>query len=298
MAEVSTPTIANEKSSNSLPKKKIFGVQKSPDLIIYRMITPNEKIRDDSPLYPPYRRFPNYDIIEWEGGSRAIRWLPGETSIFVDEQEKNGRVVPDGVVNNPNNRFEIIDGEIRVPPHQKTKIQFLDLCNRNADSEHRTGSVQPLFRRYSEERKVADMKAKQSKQKEALDKAYEASDEQIAFHAKYLGIPMFDHSTSATRTPDAIITDYRQAALDKPDDFLKTYDDEDLKLKYQIEKGIEENFISLKVIPGKAVYTSSKQEICDVPLGQEINVVVDSLFIFATGKSGSEFFKKISNYGK
>jgi hypothetical protein len=64
MAEVSTPTTASVKSEQ--PKKKIFGKQKAADLIIYRLLKQNNiKLRDDTPLYPPYIRFPNYDIITW-----------------------------------------------------------------------------------------------------------------------------------------------------------------------------------------------------------------------------------------
>jgi hypothetical protein len=302
MAEVTTPKRASV--LNEPIKKKIFGNQKAADVIIYRLDKRNDKVRDDTPPYPPYIRFPNYDIITWEDeetgvvGTRAIRWLPGETTIFVDEQEKNGRTIPENILNNPNNRFEIIDGEIKVRPHEKTKIQFLDYCNRNSRSEYSTGRVQGIFSRYSEEGQVENLKNKQKLQKEALDKAYAASPEQIAFHAKYLNIPMVDPKTSATRTQDAVSTDYVQFALDNPSEFIKTYDDEDLKLKYKIEKAIEENFINLDIIKGKAVYTGNKQEICDVPQVKEISVIVDTLFIFASGKNGGDFLKKISDYGK
>lgn len=290
------PTKASVKKDNT-PVKKIFGKQKSADVIIYRLIKRNDKLREDTPPYPPYRRFPNYDIIVWEGGTRAIRFLPGEQSIFVDEQEKNGRTLPDNIINNPNNRFEIINGEIRVQPHQKTKLQFLDMCNFNADSEYRTGTKAALFTRISETKSVEDLQAKQKAQKEAIEKAFGASDEQILFHAKYLGIPLIDHATSATRSEEAVIADYRQVAIDEPVKFLKTFDDEDLKLKYKIEKSIEDNKISLTLIPSKAVFVSDKSEICDVPTG-ELKYVVDTIFNFVNGKSGTGALKKISDFDK
>jgi hypothetical protein len=151
MAEVlNAPKIASDKKADE-PKKKIFGQQKKPDVVLYRLIKENDRtIRKDTPQFPPYKRFPNTDIIVWEDATREIRWLPGEQSIFVDEQEKNGRNIPENIIHNPNNRFEIIDGEIRVRPHEKTKILFLDMCNRNADSKHSTGTIQPLFRKLME----------------------------------------------------------------------------------------------------------------------------------------------------
>lgn len=291
--------VLEEKKASVKKTNSVFGTPKQPSLIIYRLLKQNDvKMREDTPLYPPYIRFPNYDIIQWEGGTRAIRWLPGETTIFVDEQEKNGRVVPENIRDNPNNRFEIFDGEIKVRPHQKTKIQFLDMCNRNAESEYKTGTLPGIFARYSEDKKVEQLAAKQIKQKAAIEKSFNADEYQIAFHAKYLGIPMIDGATSSTRTLEAVMADYRQIAMDKPEQFLKTFDDEDLKLKFKIERAIDGKFISLSVIPGKAAYASTKAEICDVPVNTDIKYVVDALFMFSQTKSGTDFIKKVSEFNK
>ncbi len=307
MAEVEQPTTASVEEKKTPPtaakqeqptkKKKIFGEIKKPDTIIYRLIKENDvKMREDTPRYPPYIRFPNYDIITWEDGTRAIRWLPGEQSIFVDEQEKEGRRIPDNIINNPNNRFEVINGDIRVQPHQKTKIQFLDMCNRNADSKYRTGSVPILFRRYSEEAKTEQLSDKQKKQQEAIRKAFSADEPQVAFHADYLGIPLIDGQTNATRTFESVVTDYRQVAVDDPVRFLKTFDDEDLKLKYKIKMAIESNVISLNFMPGKAVWVGSKEEISDVPETKELKQVVDTLFLFSQTGKGTPFLKRIADF--
>ncbi len=287
--------IIEEKKASVKNKTNVFGTEKKADLVIYRLIKQNDRTqRDDTPLYPPYKRFPNYDNIVWEDGTRAIRWLPGFTSIFVDEQEAGNRVIPDNIINNPNNRFEIHDGQISVRPHEKTKIQFLDLCNRNADSPHRTGSLEALFTRVSEEKNVEKVVEKQKILSVAIEKAFNANESQIAFHSKYLGIPLIDPATSASRTFEAVQADYRQSAIDNPKDFLKTFDDEDLKIKYKIEKAIEDNVISLTIIKGKAAYTSTKTEICDVPVGAEIKIVVDILFMFSQTKNGTDLLKKIN----
>jgi stalled ribosome alternative rescue factor ArfA len=214
------------------PQKSVVPL-KSPSNVVYRLLKQNDRTqRTDTPLYPPYKRFPNIDIIVWEDATREIRWLPGEQSIFVDEQEKNGRKIPENILNNPNNRFEIIDGEIRVRPHEKTKILFLDMCNRNADSKHSTGTIQPLFRKYTEKQRVEDLGIKQRKQKEAINKSFEASPDLVYFHARHLNIPLMDSVTGASREIDALITDYRQMAMDFPVEFLKVFDDENLTAKF------------------------------------------------------------------
>lgn len=227
MAATEQSTIANPEVAKTKEesKKKIFGKQKDADIIIYRLIKENDRtIRTDTPRFPPYKRFPNTDIIVWEGGTREIRWLPGEQSIFVDEQEKNGRKIPDNILHNPNNRFEIIDGDVRVQPHQKTKVQFLDMCNRNQDSEHRTGTVEALFTKYTEEKRIAELKNKQEKQKEAIGKAFAATDEQVYAQAINLNIPLIDNLTGASRDYESIVTDYRQQAMDNPVKFLEIFE--------------------------------------------------------------------------
>jgi|ERR1700760_651743 len=284
-------------------KKSPFDKAKAPDSIIYRLVQRNDKLREDTPLYPPYKRFPNTDLIRWnygtekepDWGERAIRWLPNYNTIFVDEQEKGNRPIDPKVLDNPNLRFEIINGDISVRPHERMKLLFLDYCNRNVDSPYKTGRVQGIFARYSEEKRVEDLKSKQEKQKIAMEKAFSADEAQVAFHAKYLGISTIDPQTGGTRTYDAILTDYRQVAMDEPKRFIETFDDEDLKLKYKIETALESNSINLNLIPGKAIFTATKEEICDVPVSQDIKYVVDSLFIFSQKKEGANLVKKLND---
>lgn len=308
MAEVLTkPTIAS-----GVKKPKIFGNPKQADLVIYRLteknpsggqrIKDNSWIRSDTPLYPPYKRFPNYDIIRWnfgtenepEWGERMIRFLPGFGSIFVDEQEKGGREIPDSVLNNPNSRFEIIDGLIKVRPHEKTKIQFLDYCNRNVDSPYRTGKIQGIFEKYSEEKAVQKKSENLSRQREAIGKAFKADERQIAFHAKYLGIALLDYVDGATRTFEAVKTDYEQFALDDPETFLNTFDDSDIRLRYYIEIAIEDGVINLKSKNNWAVWGATKEDICEIPSG---TTATDALFNFSALKAGEHFRKRIQNEG-
>lgn len=224
-ATIAPTTIANDKTTGDQPKKKIFGVQKQPNNIVYRLLKKNDRTeRTDTPEYPPYKRFPNKDIIVWEDATREIRWLPGEQSIFVDEQEKNGRKIPDNILNNQNNRFEIIDGYIRIRPHEKTKMQFLDMCNRNSESKHRTGTVEAIFSKYTEEMRSAEMSAKQDRQAEAMGKASSATQEQVYAHAMRLNIPLINNLTQGSREYEAIRADYRQMAMDFPDEFMKVFE--------------------------------------------------------------------------
>lgn len=293
MAEVIKEPIKQQKSP--------FGKPKKADIIVYRLVERNNKLRDDTPPYPPYKRFPNTDIITWNFGTeqnpdwreRAIRYLPGFQSIFVDEQEANGRVIPEQVIANAP-RFEIIEGEIKVRPHEHTKIKFLDLCNRNVNSPNRTGRVEAIFEKYSEENVVKQKSDKLKAQREAIILAASASDEQIAFHAKYLDVSLIDPVTQATRTKEAIKADYEEAALGNPEKFTETFNDPDLKMKWLIENALDNNVISLTLIPGKAAWVGSKEEICEMPAGM---FPAEALFNFSQTKDGEELAKRLKKEG-
>lgn len=281
-------------------KKSPFGPKKAPESIIFRLLQKNEKTRPDTPEYPPYILIPNTDVISWideEGHSydRAIRYLRGYQSIFVDEQEKGGRVVPEAVLNNPQNHFEIIDGEIKCRPSEKAKIQWWEITNWNEESKHRTGTKKALVAKYSEEQNVITLAAKQKKQQEAITKAFSANESQLAFHCRYLDIPIFDHKTNSTREYEAVVADYRQRAIDDPVSFLDTFDDENLKLKYYIQKAVDENVISLKMIPDKACWVSSKEEVCDIVSGL---APIESIFNFLQLKAGEGALKRILDLNK
>lgn len=282
-------------------QKNPFGKPKNPDLIVYRLVDRNNKLRDDTPPYPPYKRFPNTDIISWNYGSeknpdwreRAIRYLPGYQSIFVDEQEANGRIIPEQVIANAP-RFEIIEGEIKVRPHEHTKIKFLDLCNRNVNSPNRTGRVEAIFEKYSEEEVIKKKSDKLKAQREAITLAAQATPEQIAFHAKYLGISIMDSVTHATRTLEAIKADYEECALENPEKFIQTFNDPDLKLKWLIENALDNNQINLTLVPGKAVWFGSKEEICEIPAGMFPS---EALFNHSQTKDGEGLAKRLRKEG-
>jgi hypothetical protein len=109
----------------------------------------------------------------------------------------------------------------------------LDICNRNVDSEHRTGTVEGLFRKYTEEQRITDLQNKQKKQLEAMNKASGAPEEMVYFHAKHLNIDTINKATNGSRDYEAIRTDYVQAAMDFPDKFLKVFDDDILNAKFR-----------------------------------------------------------------
>jgi len=69
-----------------------------------------------------------------------------------------------------------------------------------------------------------------------MNKSFEATPELVYFHAHHLNIPLQDAVTGASRDIDALITDYRQMAMDFPVEFLKIFDDGSLTAKFNSQK--------------------------------------------------------------
>jgi hypothetical protein len=270
--------------------KNLFGKPKEATAVIYRMIHENKRKRPDTPRFPPYKRFPNYDVIVEETGTRAIRWLPGEKSIYVDEQEANGRVIPESTLNNPNNRFEIIDGDVNVKPHEKTKIEFLDKCNRNADSKHRTGKQEAIFAKYTPDREAKELVELLNKKAEAMKLAQSADDDQLVYHVNELKIRLIDDETGQSREESAIRADYLAVAIDDPKRFLDTFDNDELKDKAAIKRAIAKQIISVALIPGKIAWTEINEAICDLEAGK---APVETLYALGKTKAGAAMMKRL-----
>ena len=64
-------------------------------------------------------------------------------------------------------------------------------------------------------------------------KAFDATPDLVMFHAVHLNIPLINNITQGSREYEAIEADYRQMAMDFPDDFLKVFDDESLTAKFK-----------------------------------------------------------------
>ena len=97
------------------------------------------------------------------------------------------------------------------------------MCNRNGDSKHRTGTVEAIFSKYTEEMKSAELGAKQDKQIEAMGKASLSTPDQVYAHAMKLNIPLINNLTGGSREYEAIRADYRQMAMDFPEEFMKVF---------------------------------------------------------------------------
>lgn len=171
---------------------------------------------------------------------RTIRYISGIKTIFVDEQEINGKEIDPKVVEANKNKDDLkfVRNQLEVPKENKTLKLYLHCCNQIKNQHpnaRKFKQLQPVYEMldfaYAEQQKV---KLGQLKE-EAFQKAKSARWEELKPHALYLGV-LFTNEIGEERDMDSIRMDYIDAALSKPEEFLKTFASPKIKLLDKIKQ--------------------------------------------------------------
>jgi hypothetical protein len=280
-------SLARSESQTQLPLKK---AKKEPDFYVFRLIYEHPKYYEGSSTFPPKYVIPNKDTILFEGAPRQIRYIDGHKSIFVDEQEFNNQPLPDNVVNRVGNEIVFEYGFLRVPAYNKALVQYLKLNNQCEQQENKFKQVNNVYRLLdfgnTDEKNVQLGKKKD----EAYDHARSVSVEDMIPHAKFLGIPFIHPTTLEERDMDAIREDYKQKALENPTEFLKYSSNPKIKIRYNIEKGLDQGIITTGIVKNQLHWGTSRVYITDLPTDKN---PVDAIVDFTFKQSGDVFYKTL-----
>jgi hypothetical protein len=289
----SAPTIDSPSSRKSDLKK----AKKEPEMYIFRLLKEHPKYHEGASIFPPYFTIPNSDIILWNFGTesepdfqpREIRYIDGVKSIFIDEQEVHGPLA-DSILNKQTNIITFNDGHLKVPSWNKPLVQFLKLnnqCSVNTNKFKMVGNTYALLDYGNTDDNVVELGKKKDR---AYDLARSASEDDMIPHAKFLGIPFTHSSTGEQREMDVIREDYKAKALADPEKFLLMANNPKLKLRYLVEKGLEQSIITVGLVKNQAHWVSTKQLITQLPANQ---TAVDALTEFASTHDGSGFLSTL-----
>ena len=138
------------KKSYKLPS---FGKNKIEKPHLYRL-NPTGAFQDNGmPKHPVTYMLKAEEVIydPETDSERTIRYIPGETSIYKEEQSRDSKLREPIVFYN---------GALTVDKSNPTLRKFLELSNRNKDNKHRKPSVKASFFKFSSER---DAKKRHSK---------------------------------------------------------------------------------------------------------------------------------------
>jgi hypothetical protein len=206
--EETTQTVEAPKVSNPLPS---FGKNVSRKPSIYKLVK-SYKDKSGVDRYPIVYMLKSEDVVfdAQTGTQRAIRYVRGQKSIFVDEQ--NDDVVAKAPITF-NNGFHIVE---HTNPNLK---KFLDMCNANRDNPDRLKSSVPSFCLENSEKKAKENLEKSRDMLNAVTTALTMSVDKLVGYAKVLGVNV-DKSTDEIRYDMKILSEKDPAGfiagLDSP----------------------------------------------------------------------------------
>ena len=225
--------------------------------------------------------------IIWKGQRRMVRYYDGCDTIFVDEQPKDRETIEQYIRQTKKRNF--LEGKFGCYGDERQLLLFMFVCSWNAESEFRTRSADAVFIPSNSVKKADQKLEKLERIEEAMKKAKEASLDKMFMHAAYLGIPTTDWDSGNELTEKEIRVAYREQASEFPDEFIRSYGDKTIELRYYIRKALEQGIITNKVNPNKATWGKNDTVICDISGLKSHDAIVDKLLEFSQLEEGAEF---------
>lgn len=254
--------------------------------------------------YKPYRNLLLTCAILWDGsdlvldeqgrilsgfpkGKRHICYYDGCSSIFVDEQPKENATRTKLL--EATRQISFNNGYLSVFGYETKLKEFCDIASWNGDSPYRLPSAPVVYLNVDSESEKAAISDSLDSLEEALKMAKEASDMHVLVHGRYLGVPELDGITGNPLSQKAIRALYRKKAQDSPDEFIKSFSDKSISIKYFVEKAIEAGEINTNTNTNKVVWRKSGQVITDISGIKSQEGIRSALVEFAQSTEGEEF---------
>lgn len=248
-------------------------------------------VREKRPVphqkFKPYQNIVLTSQIVWNGSRVNIRYYDGCDSIFVSQQPKEKDTIDQFIKQTRVRAF--LEGRFGVMGDEKMLLRYLIICSWNGESQFRTRTANSIFKPLDKGKQALAESSKLDQIETALGYAKEASETKMLIHSHYLGIPTTDYDSGNDLTDKEIRTSYRQWAIKNPEEFIKSYGNKNIEIKYYIDKAVEKGLISNKFNPNKATWKDSNSIICDVSGLKSNEAIAEKVFEFSQTEEGEEF---------
>ncbi len=215
-----------------------------------------------------------YDPIK--GVNRKIRYIPGESSIFEDEQKKDAKVKSPITFN---------EGFLIVGKQNPTLKKFMEHHNQNGDNLNRMTNSKVVFKKKDTERKAKVSLKKSVLEIDAMSLALKMPIGKLIGYAKVLGVNV-DKST------DEIRYDMKVLAQKDPNGFISGMDNPVTEIKETILLAEEHQLISMASNKVTWIKGSARPLITHVPIGQK---PIDHFADFCKSGDGEKVLDEIKN---
>lgn len=280
------PTKATKGSSKAGVYKA--AVTKEKETVIFELV---ERSSDPMRPFRPVHIISSTDFIYDENSrkERAIRYLPGSSTIYAEEQNADPAFTSIGLV-------EFHRGRLVVRKTNTTLLAFLRATNQNADKAQRNTNKPPVFKELNLEQQAFSDLDKRTIKRNAVQAAWYDVDnnmEAVYHYARVLGIP-----TSKLPEPE-IINKYIEKAETNPELFLKHHKSPRNEHKYFVMTAFDRNIISSKILAGQVVWSDTNGLITVLPAGKDqVEYVTDFMIDADNEKTYEELKDKVLNYKK
>jgi hypothetical protein len=268
-------------------KKYMFQLAEETPVRELPVINVREKRAEPHKKFKPWQNIVLTSQIVWNGQRRTIRFYDGCTTLFVDEQPKEKDII-EGYIKQTKQRV-FLEGKFGCFGDERMLLLYLFICSWNTDSEFRTRTASPIFKATNADKIATEESRRMDAIEEAMRLAREASSTKMKIHANFLGIPETDYDSGNELTEKEIRTAYRQRAADSPTEFIESYGNKSIEIKYFIDKALEKGLISNTFNANRATWKGSNTEICDISGLKSHVAISERLFEFSQLDAGEEF---------
>tara|TARA_Y100001973_G_C5168534_1_gene317616 strand:- start:525 stop:1427 length:903 start_codon:yes stop_codon:yes gene_type:complete len=263
--------------NNPKPKSAAFNFRnrkKEYKPSVYQLVS-RAKNRQGMPQYPIVSLIKAEDVIfdPTTGENRKIRYCPGETSIYIDEQSPQAKMREPISFNN---------GYLFVDHTNPTLKKYLDTCNANGSNPHRIKSKGIIFTVKDDEKAAKDRIKSAASTMEAVQSALTMPLAELVGYARVLGINV-DKST------DEIRWDMKIQAESNPESFLAGMNDPRTEMKQLLLMAEETGIISMK--PKGITWVGSGNTICVPAIGVK---PIDRMVDFCSHGEGEDVYDEIT----
>lgn len=246
--------------------------------------------------FKPFHNIVFTSQIVWKGSRANIRYYDGCDSIFVSDQPKERETI-DQLMKQTRKRF-FEKGKFGCFGDERMLLLYLNACSWNGESPFKTRTSDTVFVSVNADKKATQESTKLDMIEQAIGYAKEATRTKMLIHANYLGIPTTDWDSGNDLSDNEIRTAYRKEALQNPQNFIETYGNKSIEVKYFIDKALESGLINNKFNSNKATWSSSNSEICDISGLRSPEAIASKLFEFSQLEDGEEFVIQLKSIYK
>ena len=250
---VETVTATKPKSNTNGLANLNRGFKKDPRAASTYKLVKERRDRKGHIKFPVVHMIKAEDIIydPEKGVNRKIRYIPGEPSIFEDEQKE------ESMVKSP---ITFSNGFLRVDYTNPTLKKFLDMCNANKSNPNRMSNKVASFMLMDYEKTAQEKLEKSVKSMDALRTVFDLELDKLIAYAGVLGI-------NTKKSTDEIRYDMKVLAEKDPDKFMAGLDDPKMEIKQIILRGRDSGILDWNSQKITWVQGESRPVLTHVPLG-------------------------------